>query len=212
VTTDWVLTELADGLADPQNREICCEFIEGLRARADVTIIEAHRELFDAGLRLYAERQDKHWSLTDCISFVAMQQKGMTEALTGDRHFEQAGFVRLLKSPSPLLIATAGRSACGRPLERHQALVIRWAAVAHRGALRGGCGHSANATSLLRRGRSGLRCPATNATVTRSACGRPTRGSSGRRTARPCPKCPRGRSLRGARAGHRDRGTGRGSR
>lgn len=48
-------------------------------------------------LHLYAARLDKGWSLTDCISFVVMQQHGIREALTGDRHFAQAGFVALLK-------------------------------------------------------------------------------------------------------------------
>ncbi len=42
-------------------------------------------------------RQDKEWSLVDCASFVVMQQRGIFEALTSDHHFEQAGFVRLLK-------------------------------------------------------------------------------------------------------------------
>jgi len=46
---------------------------------------------------LYTARPDKQWSLTDCISFVVMQNQGVTEALTGDHHFEQAGFVALLK-------------------------------------------------------------------------------------------------------------------
>jgi predicted nucleic acid-binding protein len=46
---------------------------------------------------LYAERPDKGWSLTDCISFVVMRQQGITQALTGDHHFEQAGFTALLK-------------------------------------------------------------------------------------------------------------------
>jgi len=45
---------------------------------------------------LYQNRPDKNWSLTDCISFVVMQEHGITEALTADRHFEQAGFVPLL--------------------------------------------------------------------------------------------------------------------
>jgi hypothetical protein len=53
-------------------------------------------EWIDAGLRLYAARPDKSWSLTDCISFGVMRAMGLTEALTGDRDFEQAGFVRLL--------------------------------------------------------------------------------------------------------------------
>jgi hypothetical protein len=46
---------------------------------------------------LYRQRADKDWSLTDCISFVVMRQRGLTEALTGDHHFEQAGFVALLR-------------------------------------------------------------------------------------------------------------------
>jgi predicted nucleic acid-binding protein len=50
-----------------------------------------------AGVDLYRRRPDKAWSLTDCISFVVMQREGITEALTGDQHFEQAGFVALLK-------------------------------------------------------------------------------------------------------------------
>jgi len=49
------------------------------------------------GLELYARRPDKSWSLTDCISFVVMTDRGLTEALTGDHHFEQAGFRALLR-------------------------------------------------------------------------------------------------------------------
>jgi len=49
------------------------------------------------GVTLYASRPDKQWSLTDCISFEIMRERGVTEALTGDHHFEQAGFMALLK-------------------------------------------------------------------------------------------------------------------
>jgi hypothetical protein len=48
-------------------------------------------------VELYAERPDKGWSLTDCIFFVVMRQQGIIQALTGDHHFEQAGFSALLK-------------------------------------------------------------------------------------------------------------------
>lgn len=56
----------------------------------------ASRALLEEGISLYAARPDKDWSVTDCISFVVMRDEGMTHALTGDRHFEQAGFKALL--------------------------------------------------------------------------------------------------------------------
>ena len=57
----------------------------------------ASRRLFTRGLALYKERTDKEWSLTDCISFVIMRDLKLSAALTADRHFEQAGFMALLK-------------------------------------------------------------------------------------------------------------------
>jgi predicted nucleic acid-binding protein len=60
-------------------------------------ITPADPKLFDEGVKLFESRSDKEWSLTDCISFVVMQREGIAEALTGDHHFEQAGFVALLK-------------------------------------------------------------------------------------------------------------------
>ena len=60
-------------------------------------VIPLERTLFQAGLDLYETRLDKDWGLTDCINFVVMQREGITEAFTSDKHFEQAGFIRLLK-------------------------------------------------------------------------------------------------------------------
>jgi predicted nucleic acid-binding protein len=97
VTTVWVLTELADGLASPANRPSFVATIETLRAEPNISIIPASDELFNAGIEFYRQRPDKEWSLTDCISFVVMQHAEITEALTGDRHFEQAGYIALLK-------------------------------------------------------------------------------------------------------------------
>lgn len=97
VTTQWILTEVADALAKPRNRRVFSEFLLRLRSDARATIIGADEELFEAGLRLYRDRPDKDWPLTDCISFVVMEEHGVTEALTNDRHFEQAGFAALLK-------------------------------------------------------------------------------------------------------------------
>jgi predicted nucleic acid-binding protein len=59
-------------------------------------IIRLDKILFDAGWQLYKQRLDKEWSLTDCISFVVMRHESITQAFTSDRHFEQAGFMKLL--------------------------------------------------------------------------------------------------------------------
>jgi predicted nucleic acid-binding protein len=97
VTTAWVLTELADALCRPPDRERIGQFIERLRTKPEMRLAAAEEALFDAGFQLYRQRPDKEWSLTDCISFVVMQREAITEALTGDHHFEQAGFIALLK-------------------------------------------------------------------------------------------------------------------
>ena len=98
VTTEWILTELADALArSRKGREEFSATLADLRCDDDVEIVPSSRELFEAGILLYNDRPDKSWSLTDCISFVVMQRQGLTEALTGDKHFEQAGFVALLR-------------------------------------------------------------------------------------------------------------------
>ena len=97
LTTGWVLTELGDGWSKPQLRGELLPLIEGLRSDESTEIVSFSDELFEEGLQLYSERPDKEWSLTDCLSFVVMEREGLTEALTGDHHFEQAGFVALLK-------------------------------------------------------------------------------------------------------------------
>jgi uncharacterized protein len=97
VTTGWVLTELGDGLAHPLNRPSFLQTVDTLRAQSNVTIVPCNDDLLLAAIDLYRRRPDKEWPLTDCLSFVVMQQQGLSEALTGDRHFEQAGFVALLK-------------------------------------------------------------------------------------------------------------------
>jgi uncharacterized protein len=98
VTTELVLTELADALAwSPQGRTEFLATRADLLADADVTVIPCEQTTLEEGIKLYAQRPDKQWSLTDCISFVVMGRDGLSEALTGDHHFEQAGFVALLK-------------------------------------------------------------------------------------------------------------------
>ena len=95
VTTAWVLTEVGDALAR-DNREAFLSLLGLVRSSPLFRFIGATPQVFERGVELYRQRPDKAWSLTDCISFVVMGDEGLTEALTGDRHFEQAGFKALL--------------------------------------------------------------------------------------------------------------------
>ncbi len=97
LTTDWVVVELADALARPPARQFFKVMLESLRADPRTRILSADPSIQLAGIELYLDRPDKAWSLTDCISFVVMKQHAINEALTADHHFEQAGFVALLK-------------------------------------------------------------------------------------------------------------------
>lgn len=96
VTTHWVLTEVADALASPHLRPRFLDLLSMLKADRLVEIAPATADLFERGIELYRHRPDKDWPLTDCLSFVVMQERGITEALTSDAHFVQAGFVALL--------------------------------------------------------------------------------------------------------------------
>lgn len=97
VTTEWVPTEFADAYSHPKDRADFVALYRSLLNHPGVKIISAETSLFQRGVELFEQRQDKEWSLTDCLSFVVMRDEGVTNALTGDRHFEQAGFAALLK-------------------------------------------------------------------------------------------------------------------
>ena len=97
VTTEFVLIEVANFFLRPGDREIFAFIDASLRAQEHNIILEANRGYYSLGLELFCGRPDRGWSLTDCISFEVMTELGLTEALTADHHFEQAGFVVLLK-------------------------------------------------------------------------------------------------------------------
>jgi predicted nucleic acid-binding protein len=97
VTTQAVLTEIGNALAHPQNRPRAISNIEELRTSPDATVVPSLDDLFQRGLALYKEREDKSWGLTDCISFVVMREQGIRDALAHDEDFEQAGCNALLR-------------------------------------------------------------------------------------------------------------------
>ena len=73
-------------------------FLHNIYQLKSTKIITLNQELLQSGLSLYEQRLDKDWGLTDCISFVVMQREQIQEAFTSDKHFEQAGFIRLLQN------------------------------------------------------------------------------------------------------------------
>jgi predicted nucleic acid-binding protein len=96
ITTEFVLMEIGNALAAVRARKLAIEVIRALQSSDSVEIVSASHALFEAAVALYSSRPDKDWGLTDCASFVTMKDRAITEALTVDRHFEQAGFCALL--------------------------------------------------------------------------------------------------------------------
>lgn len=99
VTTNYVIAELVALLSSPLRlpRRKSIDFIEGIKSSSLVDVIHVDEDLDSTAWNLLKNRIDKNWSLVDCTSFVMMQENRVLEALTTDHHFEQAGFVRLLK-------------------------------------------------------------------------------------------------------------------
>ena len=99
VTTQLVLTEALDAMAGMGEfrRRFAAQMVQALDDNPDVEIIPQTDSQFRAALQRYVSRSDQRWSLTDCASFLAMEERDLTQALAYDRDFEQAGFVALLR-------------------------------------------------------------------------------------------------------------------
>ena len=98
VITESVLIEVSNALAAVESRGRAMALWNHLENDPAVTIVAVSPELLAEGRVRYENRPDKEWSLTDCISFVVMEKQGLTEALAADHHFEQAGFIALLRT------------------------------------------------------------------------------------------------------------------
>jgi predicted nucleic acid-binding protein len=97
VTTRAVVVEIGNALSKSKYRRAAVELLQSLEEDPTVEIVPLTEELYERAARLYAGRADKEWGMTDCISFVLMLERGLTEALTADEHFRQAGFTALLR-------------------------------------------------------------------------------------------------------------------
>jgi uncharacterized protein len=97
LTTEMVLDELLAALSKVPVRPIAIRGVEAIRSNPNVEVVPQTSLQFSTALDLYRSMADKEWSLTDCASFNVMRERGLTDALAHDRHFEQAGFVVLLR-------------------------------------------------------------------------------------------------------------------
>jgi predicted nucleic acid-binding protein len=61
-----------------------------------IEVVPVSRALYERAFALYRGRNDKDWGMTDCVSFVVMEDRGIRQALTADDHFRQAGYQALL--------------------------------------------------------------------------------------------------------------------
>ena len=93
--TESILTEVGNALS-ATNRTEAVKFINQCYQTDNIRVVNVNTSLFKQSLDLYNSRPDKNWGLTDCISFVVMTTNGITDAVTADRHFIQAGFRALM--------------------------------------------------------------------------------------------------------------------
>lgn len=97
ITTRAVLLEIGNALSKKRYRKAAVELLDALEQDPQVEIVSLSEVLYQQAFELFRNRHDKEWGLVDCASFVVMQERGLTEALTTDEHFEQGGFCPLLR-------------------------------------------------------------------------------------------------------------------
>jgi len=99
VTTDEVLGEFLTSLSrgGPAVRRVAVEMVRAILSDPNVHVVPQTRDGFLRGLDRFAARQDKSYSLTDCISMSVMESLAIRDVLTNDHHFEQDGFTVLIR-------------------------------------------------------------------------------------------------------------------
>lgn len=97
VTTRAILLEIGNALSKQRFRRAAVMLLNSLETDLRVEIIPLTEPLYARALQLYRERPDKEWALTDCVSFIVMEDRGIEEALTTDEHFQQARFHALMR-------------------------------------------------------------------------------------------------------------------
>ena len=96
VTTRAILLEIGNALSKVRHRAAAVRLLTALENDPNVEVVPASDDLYRRAFELYRDRSDKEWGLIDCMSFVVMNDQELTDALTADSHFRQAGFHTLL--------------------------------------------------------------------------------------------------------------------
>ena len=102
VTSEMVLVEVLNHVSRSGGpiRMAAADMVDQIWNDPDVEIVRQTSQQFNSALGRYVSRLDQRWSVTDCASFLLMEERGILEALAHDRDFEQAGFVALLRNES----------------------------------------------------------------------------------------------------------------
>ena len=97
VTTQAILLEIGNSLSKQKYRAAAIQILESLETDPSVEVVLLTHSFYRLAFNLFKQREDKEWGLVDCISFIVMRDRGITDALTADTHFQQAGYRALLR-------------------------------------------------------------------------------------------------------------------
>ncbi len=92
VTSDYVVTETLNLANARGGTHVALRILELLERTTGIHIEWIGALRFDETKAFFRKHADHGYSFTDCSSFVVMRELRLTNALTTDRHFHQAGF------------------------------------------------------------------------------------------------------------------------
>jgi predicted nucleic acid-binding protein len=92
VTSDYVIAETINLANARGGTQVALRILDLLERSAGIRVEWIGPLRFDQTKAFFRKRSDHPVSFTDCSSFVVMRELRLSDALTTDRHFRQAGF------------------------------------------------------------------------------------------------------------------------
>ena len=96
LATDYVVAETVNLANARSGSGVAIRVLELLEQSAGIRIEWIGAARFDMTKAFFRKHADHPYSFTDCTSFVVMRELKLSQALTSDRYFTQAGFEALL--------------------------------------------------------------------------------------------------------------------